>query len=420
MAMTRGELARRLREARESCQLTQDQVACHLGVSRPTIVQIEAGNRGVSSLELDRLAYCYGRDIRELLAASFEAEDGLVALFRRDPELSGDETALQALRESLALGREVANLEQLLGIDRDLGAVATYTPPVAGSKWAAVQQGERVAGAERRRLGLSVGPLPDVAELLEGQGVRTAQAELPEEVSGLTLFEPEVGILVVANLRHHVLRRRFSYAHEYAHVLLDREQRGLVSRAGARGSLLEVRANAFAAAFLLPEEGVRRFVQGRAKGRPSREQLEVFDGEEVLRAEARSAPGSQTIQIYDVVPLAHFFGVSTAAALYRLLNLRLINKSDLATLQEQHRRGVAREVAKLLRLPEPDHGAERHQFRRRFLTLALEAYRREEITRAKLRELAAMVETNDADLYRILEEVGIGEPGPAGVALPKL
>ena len=419
MAITASELARRLRAAREACQLTQDDVARHLRVSRPTVVQIEGGNRAVSSLELDRLAHLYGRDIREFLAESFQGEDALVALFRRHPELPGDETMFRALRDSLALGREITNLEQLLGIDRDLNAVATYPLSLPKSKWEAVQQGERVAVEERRRLGLGEAPLPDVTDLLEAQGIRTAQSDLPEDVSGLTLIEPEVGILVVSNLHHHILRRRFSNAHEYAHVLLDREQRGTVSRTSERDTLLEVRANAFAAGFLLPQEGVRQFVQGLAKGRPSREQLDIYDEEEVLRAESRSAPGSQAIQMYDVVLLAHQFGVSRSAALFRLRNLRLINASDLAALQKQEQQGLGHDVAELLDLPEPDHQEARREFRRRFLALAMEAFRREQITRAKLRELAVLIGTDDADLERVLAEFGLDEPGPAGVALPK-
>ena len=53
------------------------------------------------------------------------------------------------------------------------------------------------------------------------------------------------------------LRRRFSIAHEYAHVLLDRELKAILSHARDRSSWMEVRANAFAASFLMPAEGVR-------------------------------------------------------------------------------------------------------------------------------------------------------------------
>jgi hypothetical protein len=113
--------------------------------------------------------------------------------------------------------------------------------------------------------------------------------------------------------------------------------------------------------------------------------------------------------MYDVVLLAHHFGVSRSAALYRLRNLRLINASDLDALQEQDRRGLGHDVAELLGLPEPDHREARREFRRRFLALAIEAFRREEITRAKLRELAGMVDVAGGELDEVIVQAGLGE-----------
>ena len=48
MAIDQIELGRRIRQARESCGMTQDEVAEKLGVSRPIVVQIEQGKRPVS------------------------------------------------------------------------------------------------------------------------------------------------------------------------------------------------------------------------------------------------------------------------------------------------------------------------------------------------------------------------------------
>ena len=87
--------------------MTQDDAAKHLGVSRPTFVQIEAGNRSVSSLELDKLAYLFGRDIREFVADAFHEEDSLTALFRAQPAVVGEPAVLDKLRECMALGREL-------------------------------------------------------------------------------------------------------------------------------------------------------------------------------------------------------------------------------------------------------------------------------------------------------------------------
>lgn len=420
MAIDQTELGQRLRRAREACGMTQDDAARHLEVSRPTFTQMELGNRTVTGLELSRLAYLFGKDLRSFVADDApDEEDVLVALFRLHPELSRQEDVLGALRRCLALGRELTNLERLLGIDRDLATVAAYPLARPQSKWDAIQQGERVALEERRRLGLGLASLPDVAELLEAQGIRTAQVTLPEDISGLTLIERDIGFFVVANREHHILRRRFSFAHEYCHVLTERDQRGVVSRGNDRNELFEVRANAFAASFLMPADAVRQFIHALGKGRPSRMEAEVFDEGAPIQARARSAPGSQDIQIYDVVQMAHHFGVSRTAACYRLKNARLLASSELDFLLEQERSGRGRELSKLLGLPEPDHRARRNEFRHRFLGLGLEAFRREEISRAKLVEVAAMVGVEASDVDQATSNLGLDDDEGAEVRLPE-
>jgi Zn-dependent peptidase ImmA (M78 family)/transcriptional regulator with XRE-family HTH domain len=419
MSISQHELGRRLRTAREACHLTQDDVARHLHLSRSSIVQMEFGNRAVTSLELDRLAYLFGRDIRELLAEDFQEDDALVAFFRRHPDVAQHAEVVEALRTCLALGREVTNLEHLLGMHPDPGLLPAYPVPGPRSKWDAVQQGRYLAEDERRRLSLGTAPLTTVADLLATQGVRTAQVDLPEDISGLMLCEPHVGPFVVANRQHHVLRRRFSYAHEYAHVLLDRERRGTISRTSERDHLLEVRANAFAAHVLMPDAGVHQFLASLGKGRPGRQQAEVFDESGVVYALARAQPQSQEVQMYDVVLLAQHFGTSRLTALYRLRNLGYLTAGELAHLTEQEAAGVGKEVAAVLALPEINHEAARHTFRQRFVRLALEAWRRDKITRAKLVELAGMVEVGSTDLTHVLQDVALDDQEEAGdVVLP--
>ena len=407
MPVSQQELGRRLRMAREGCRMIQEAVAHRLGVSRSTVAQMELGNRAVTSLELDRLATLYGRDIREFLAEEFREADALVALFRAHPDVVEEEQVADALRGCVALGREVTNLERLLGIDRDFGAVAVYPVPSPRSRWQAVQQGEQIVDQERMRLRLGVAPIANVPEVLEAQGIRTAIVDLPEDVSGLTLSHPSVGLFVVANRHHHFLRRRFSYAHEYAHVLLDRDRLGTISRGADRDDLIEVRANAFAASLLLPEEGVRRFMTAIGKGGPSRFQADVFDESGVVEVRARAAPETRDVQLYEVAELAHHFGVSRLAALYRLRNLRLITDADLEDLKRQEDSGKGRQLAALLDLPEVDYEAARNEFRHRFLSLALEALRRGEISRAKLAELAGMVDLGPDEVAQLLREAGL-------------
>ncbi|MBI2218820.1 MAG: ImmA/IrrE family metallo-endopeptidase [Candidatus Rokubacteria bacterium] len=397
--------------------MTQEAVAGRLGVSRSTVAQFELGNRAVTSLELDQLAALYGRDIREFLAEEFREDDALVALFRAHPDVVEQEQVADALRACVALGRQVSHLERLLGIDPDRGAVAVYPLPAPRSRWQAVQQGEHVADQERMRLRLGMAPIANMAEALEAQGVRTALVDLPDDVSGLTLSHPTVGLFVVANRSHHFLRRRFSYAHEYAHVLLDRDRLGTISRTVDRDDLIEVRANAFAASLLLPEEGVRRFMTAIGKGGPNRLQADVFDESGVVEVRARAAPDRRNVQLYDVAELAGHFGVSRLAALYRLRNLRLLGDVELEELKHQEEMGRGRQVAALLALPEIDHEATRNEFSHRFLSLALEALRRDQISRAKLIELAGMVDLGPEGVAQLLRETGLEDLGEEGEIL---
>lgn len=408
MALTREEIGRRIRSARESCALTQEQLGDLVEVSRLAIGQIESGSRAVNSLELDRIAHAVGRDIKSFFEDNFEEQDALSALFRSDAQLTEHAELVQALQDSLALGREVTNLERLLGISRAQILPATYDLPAPKSRWTAIQQGQKVAADERQRLALGNTPISDLAELFESQGLRTGAVSLPDNISGLMLSDAKIGVFIVINSDHAPLRRRFSLAHEYAHVLIDRHRIGTPSRAENRADLLEVRANAFAAELLMPSESIMLFIQSLGKGAASRAQVTIFDEIDVVQAEQRAAPGSQDIQLYDVALLAHHFGVSRIAMIYRLRNLKLLDESELQRLIAQEQAGEGKEIAEFLHAPEP--AAEVNlsdDFRRRFLSLALEAYRREEITLSKLNELASMVGVERVGLSRMLASVGL-------------
>lgn len=86
-------VAARIREARESLGLTQGEVSGALGVPRTSVAAMEAGKRGVSALELRRLARLYRRRVEWLLgeddAPVAAAAEG--ALFRATRDLSAED-----------------------------------------------------------------------------------------------------------------------------------------------------------------------------------------------------------------------------------------------------------------------------------------------------------------------------------------
>lgn len=98
----RALIAERIREARKAAGLSQGQVAKMLGLHRPSVSEMEAGNRKVSAEELARLAEIFDVEVSWLVG---EAPETLAA---DDPKLQ------LAARELLKMKPE--DLDRLLRV----------------------------------------------------------------------------------------------------------------------------------------------------------------------------------------------------------------------------------------------------------------------------------------------------------------
>lgn len=78
------DIALRLRSAREQSGLSQGQTAKLLGFQRPTISEIEAGRRKVSSVEVTQFAEIYGVSAAWLLDSETESPDPVLELAARE------------------------------------------------------------------------------------------------------------------------------------------------------------------------------------------------------------------------------------------------------------------------------------------------------------------------------------------------
>jgi len=89
----------RLRSSREFLGLSQEEVAEHMGLSRPAISNVEAGKRKVSTDELRRFSELYRRPYEYFLGevSEFPEDETTGALFRAARELSEGDKA-QVLR----------------------------------------------------------------------------------------------------------------------------------------------------------------------------------------------------------------------------------------------------------------------------------------------------------------------------------
>jgi Zn-dependent peptidase ImmA (M78 family)/DNA-binding XRE family transcriptional regulator len=408
MPITKQELGNRLRQLRESRGFTQEDVAEILGISRSAVVQLEAGNRNLDSVELMRLAQEFGFDPKQLFEESFDAvQDSVTALFRSDAQLATNKELTRAVSEWSNLCRQFTSLERLVGSDRKTVTPAQYNLPSPRSKWEAIQQGSLIADYERNRLRLGTGPLLDLPEVIESQGVRVGHLPLEDAISGLFLADQENGLAILVNSSHSEQRQLFSFAHEYGHLLFDRQAKGNISRLTDREQLSEIRANSFAATFLLPEQGVREFLASAGKNRDFPLLQEIYDEEgDAVRAQRRETAGPTAVQFYDAVHLAFYFGVSYESALWRLKTLKLISEEERTNLAAQNE--SANEFRKLLwnQCGRPRRFAAREgKFQHRLLMLALEAFRLGEITHAKLQEIAQLSSVSRDQLHTFVAAI---------------
>jgi Zn-dependent peptidase ImmA (M78 family)/transcriptional regulator with XRE-family HTH domain len=396
-------LGKRLKEARTNCGLTQEAAAEAVGIARTAVVNIEAGKRSVSTLELSKFAKLYHRPVNtfyEEEAASVEAADLILA--RQLPGYQDNPLVKNAVAWCSEICRIGIELEVLLD-RRPRTRPPAYDLPAPQRTEEAIEQGAFAAEEERRRLGLGFAPIADACDLISTQGIWASGVELPDEMSGLFLRHSSIRSVILVNYKHARPRKRFSYAHEYAHAILDRNMNAIVSTNNNSHDLIEKRANAFAAAFLMPQAGLHWFLGLIDKGGASRRHLHVYDvaGDEDLDTERRAAPRSQRITFKDAAMLAHHFGTSYESAVYRLRDLRVIKPSERQTLLEEKQAKAAKDFIGLFYSEAPP-GLDRDLVCE-VANLAIEAFRREEVSTGWLRDLGEKLRIPGAELVRLAE-----------------
>ena len=400
-------IGRRIREARERRDISQQKVADALGIPRTAVTNIESGARKVSTLELTKLGVLFS-----MAPAAFLDESGVsdlaIVRARALAEATSSPEFGPVIDRMIDLCREGAQLRRLLDQDTSV-TMPNYAQRIANAG-DAVRQGEARAREERRRLGLGNAPIGSLPEFIGDQGIWVAAAtkDFPDDVSGLFLHHSSIGMAVLINGSHKPVRRRFSYAHEYGHALFDRQEELRLTQNRNSNELVEKRANAFAAGFLMPSGGVLDQLRVLGKGQPSRQAQFVYsvatDANE--EAEIRPRTGSQVITFQDAAVLARHFGVSYEAMVWRLRNLDLLDMPATNALIE--RRDEGRRYLNMLRLPDSfDASAVSDEpvweLRNQLAHLAIEAYRREEVSQGRLREIGRKLRLPATELLELAE-----------------
>lgn len=265
MALPPREIGRRLRTAREELGLSVDELAHACGTSVNVFTSLEEGTLDpVPGDYLLIAARLMKTDFRSFISSDLDDVDAETRRLFRALE-SPRPRDLLSIRRFMHFCTAEREIETLLDIKRP-ELPPTY--PRGHVRLRAKDQGKQAAGEERERLRLAYDPIPNVFSLLRQQNVRLFRHAMEDgRLSGVTVAHPKAGLCVLVNYDEDLYRQFFSAAHEYAHVLFDRTQIAtdghLVSYRFSAKQLVEIRANAFAGEFLLPEAALARYARPR-------------------------------------------------------------------------------------------------------------------------------------------------------------
>jgi Zn-dependent peptidase ImmA (M78 family)/transcriptional regulator with XRE-family HTH domain len=369
-------LAERLVSARKSAGVTQDAAAAHLGMSRPTFIAIEKATRRPRPEEIVRLATLYRTSVNTLLRQDTQPpklQPHLRAVLNSNAE---DHQELEAAIAKLTgFVDDYVFLEQKL----DAQAVNNFPPRIRAQVGPVERFAEHCAQEERARLNLGAHlPIYTLRKVLEDVGVHVFIDALSSKLAGLYVFAPDFGYCILVNRVHPRERRRWTIAHEYGHFMLDRDKPGVdFLRPVQRKPENERFADAFAAAFLMPEAGVqRRFY------------------EEVER--------KSDFNVGDLCRMADYYAVSLTAMTLRLESLTLIGRGSWDSIKAA---GVAVKKLKLEAgvREEPDVESA-DTFPDRYKRLAVQAWTSDKISTGTLAKLlrCSLVEAREI-AYRCAE-----------------
>lgn len=375
MALNLKIFGEKLLRYRKQFQLSLPEISTHTGIPVSSLEQYELGVKRPSGDEVLILAEYYKCDYKFFLSnqklASFEQTE---TLFRR----FGDEFSKQdrwAVQECLFLAECESYLEKKL----HLNAEKNFRFEKTGSYFK--KHGAAAAEELRQHLGYTSNEVSmNVYEDMRCIGVRVFRRILEaSDISGICINHPVAGRCVLINYSEDIYRQRFTAAHEMAHTILDEEEDVLVSFNWDKKNLVEVRANAFASAYLMPPVFLKKIP---SVAEWTQEKAVVWANKFKVSTHALAIALSES----GLIDTAGFSTISSARVPKNLKEDPEL-PANLAPLSKDRKRS-------LLQLGLSNH----------YVSLCFEAYRRDLVSASRLMEMF-LIET-DHELMELADVYG--------------
>jgi transcriptional regulator with XRE-family HTH domain len=227
--------------------LNQHSLAAAIGLDPSALSKALGGTRTFKSLEVALIAERLGVSVESLLSDSEPPPTAIAA--RAQPDTS------PALERAIERTEFLLELERLL-TDLGFGWIGGlgHVEKLDGQAW---EQGVELSSRVRTAMRIGDEDLPyelgDLSELLEKSlGIDVGFEPLPAGLDGLSVCRGGFRLALVSSGTS-ATRQRFTLAHELGHLASGDSQDLLVDEnVFGRRTAEETRANAFAAAFLMP------------------------------------------------------------------------------------------------------------------------------------------------------------------------
>lgn len=289
----------RLKEARESKELTMEKVGSMVGVTRQAISFYESGERVPDGETLMKLVDVLGQPL------TFFTTDRPNNFGRRGPIFfrSFKSKTKRTNRKCAVLSEWFSQASAYISQFVNFPPVQfpEIAPPENGGHYS-FEEIEEAASTCRKHWGLGNGPIANVVSLLESKGIIVARAEFSvDTVDAFSFWEGSRPFIFLGSDRGSACRSRFDAAHELGHLLLHRGVDGEELETDLKR--IEKEADRFSSAFLLPSTTYP---------------LEVF-----------------STRLSAFKELKKRWKVSIAAQIYRSSDLMLLSEEQVLNLRKQ-------------------------------------------------------------------------------------
>lgn len=262
MSFDLAAFADKLIRYRNQFKVSIEEVSASTGIKKERLEKFEIGNCEPNGDEVLILSDYYKCDYNFFISnekqTAFEKTE---LLFRKyGNELSSNDR--WAIQECIYYAECESYLDSLNGLSRP--EVFSYAPKGKYYK------GQGVDAAKKLRESISLRANEfnlDIYSDFRKAGFLIYRRKLENStISGVCIDYSSIGKLILVNYDEDIYRQRFTMAHEVGHAIFDNEEGDIaLSYSGKWSSsdLKEVRANAFAATFLVPDELVNTIPDNR-------------------------------------------------------------------------------------------------------------------------------------------------------------